>query len=71
MNTKADLLFNGVLPASNMRDYIEPITLVCQRVDREELERVYHIKLPRNPLDPPDAVPHPRQLLTVLNGSIE
>ena len=22
MNTKADLLFNGVLPASNMRDYI-------------------------------------------------
>lgn len=65
MNTKADLLFNGVLPASNMRNYIEPITLVCQRVEREELERVYHIKLPRNPLDPPDAVPHPRQLLTV------
>lgn len=65
MNTKADLLFNGVLPASNMRNYIDPITLVCQRVEREELERVYHIKLPRNPLDPPDAVPHPRQLLTV------
>ena len=65
MNTKADLLFNGVLPASNMRDYIEPIRLVCQRTQREELERVYHIKLPRNPLDPPNAVPHPRQLLHV------
>ena len=65
MNTKADLLFNGVLPASNMRDYIEPIRLVCQRTQREELERVYHIKLPRNPLDPPNAVPHPRQLLQV------
>lgn len=65
MNTKADLLFNGVLPSSNMRDYIEPVRLVCQRVQREELERVYHIKLPRNPLDPPNAVPHPRQLLHV------
>ena len=65
MNTKADLLFNGVLPSSNMRDYIEPVRLVCQRVQREELERVYHIKLPRNPLDPPNAVPHPRQLLQV------
>lgn len=65
MNTKADLLFNGVLPSSNMRDYIEPIRLVCQRIQREELERVYHIRLPRNPLDPPNAVPHPRQLLQV------
>ena len=37
--------------------------LVCQRVAREELERVYHIKLVRHPLDPPNAVPHPRQLL--------
>ena len=63
MNTKADLLFNGILPASNMRDYIGPIRLVCQRVKRSELERVYHIKLLRHPLDPPNAVPHPRQLL--------
>ena len=28
MNTKADLLFNGVLPASNMRDYISTLFLL-------------------------------------------
>lgn len=31
MNTKADLLFNGVLPASNMRDYIS-ILLLSRRL---------------------------------------
>lgn len=39
--------------------------LVCQRIPREQLERVYHITLPRSPEDPPNAAPSPRQLLKV------
>ncbi|KAK8806957.1 hypothetical protein WA158_003716 [Blastocystis sp. Blastoise] len=63
MNTKEDLIFNGILPVSNLRDHISPIRLVCQRIPRSQLELVYHIRLPFNAEDPPNAAPSPRQLL--------
>jgi large subunit GTPase 1 len=47
--TKADMVINGVLPIDHLREYISPITLVCERVPKITLEHVYGLNLPENP----------------------
>nr|WCZ58783.1 large subunit GTPase 1 [Seculamonas ecuadoriensis] len=41
MSTKADLVCNGILPIDRLREPIQPVALVCQRVDRHTLDRFY------------------------------
>ena len=47
MNTKADLICNGILPIDNIkgRDFVAAIEIVCSCIPREELEATYSIKL--------------------------
>lgn len=47
MNTKADLICNGILPIDNIkgRDFVPAIEIVCNCIPRATLEEVYSIKL--------------------------
>ncbi|KAJ3436553.1 large subunit gtpase 1 [Anaeramoeba flamelloides] len=45
--TKHDLVCNGMISIDHLRDYIGPITVVCQRIPREVMELLYGIKLPK------------------------
>ncbi|KAL4221729.1 large subunit GTPase 1 [Mactra antiquata] len=47
VTTKADLVVSGILPIDQMRDYLSPTALLCQRVPRWLLETTYGINLPR------------------------
>jgi large subunit GTPase 1 len=49
VTTAEELVVNGVLPIDQMRDYISPIRLVCQRIPRRILEDIYGIRLPVPP----------------------
>ena len=44
--TREELVVSGVLPIDNMRDYVSPIRLLCQRVHRSTFEAQYGLKLP-------------------------
>eukprot|EP01113_Clastostelium_recurvatum_P042252 TRINITY_DN6835_c1_g1_i2.p1 TRINITY_DN6835_c1_g1~~TRINITY_DN6835_c1_g1_i2.p1 ORF type:complete len:438 (-),score=115.96 TRINITY_DN6835_c1_g1_i2:64-1326(-) len=46
MGTKADMVVNGLLPIDQMRDHIEPIRIVCQRIPKHILEKEYGIVFP-------------------------
>mmetsp|Transcript_14970 Transcript_14970/g.20936 ORF Transcript_14970/g.20936 Transcript_14970/m.20936 type:complete len:646 (-) Transcript_14970:92-2029(-) len=61
MTTKADMICNGLLSIDHMTEYVAPMTLVCHRIARKPLERLYGIVLPKSasPNDPPN----PHQLL--------
>lgn len=65
VSTKADMIVNGILPIDHMRDFVPPVTLVCQYICRNELETTYGILLPR-PTEDEDAArcPTAYELLT-------
>lgn len=54
VSTKADMIVNGILPIDQMRDFVPPVTLVCQTIGRCELEATYGILLPK-PTEDEDA----------------
>ena len=45
-NSKAEMYCSGVLPIQNIREYIQPVSLVLSRVPKHVLETYYKIKLP-------------------------
>nr|CAH8825349.1 unnamed protein product [Trichobilharzia regenti] len=45
--SKADLIVAGILSIDEMRDYLAPIGLVCERIPRDVLEIMYGINLPK------------------------
>ncbi|XP_052284041.1 large subunit GTPase 1 homolog isoform X2 [Dreissena polymorpha] len=60
VTTKADLVVSGILPIDQMRDYIPPSQLLCERLPRWVLETTYGINLPapgegEDPHRPPTA----------------
>jgi large subunit GTPase 1 len=44
-STKAELVVNGILSIDQLRNYIEPVSLVCQRIPRPLLQLTYGIRL--------------------------
>jgi large subunit GTPase 1 len=44
-STRAEMVCNGVLPIDSIKDYISPVDLICQRVEKRVLERLYKIKI--------------------------
>lgn len=65
VSTQADMVVSGVLPIDQMRDFVPPVTLVCENISRSELEATYGILLP-SPTDDEDATrcPTAYELLT-------
>eukprot|EP00455_Lapot_gusevi_P026594 TRINITY_DN2804_c0_g1_i6.p1 TRINITY_DN2804_c0_g1~~TRINITY_DN2804_c0_g1_i6.p1 ORF type:complete len:272 (+),score=64.19 TRINITY_DN2804_c0_g1_i6:32-817(+) len=54
MSSRADLVCNGVLPIDQLKvhDYVAPISLLCQRVSREQLRQCYGLTFPMHkPVD--------------------
>ncbi|CAI8002907.1 Large subunit GTPase 1 homolog [Geodia barretti] len=47
VSTKAEMVVSGILPIDQMRDHTPPVSLVCHRIPRYVLERVYGIRLPQ------------------------
>lgn len=48
VDSKAEMVCNGVLPISQLRDYMSPVTLICNRIKPETFESMYRIHLPRS-----------------------
>lgn len=46
-NSKAEMYCSGVLPIQNIREYIQPVSLVLSRVPKHVIELFYKIKLPK------------------------
>lgn len=46
VNSKAELVVNGILPIDQLQDSESPVELVCHRVGRSALEALYHLNLP-------------------------
>jgi len=68
-NTKAELVVNGILPIDELRDHVGPTTLVCERIPREILEKVYGIKLPLRTFQGKPLPPTSEELLLAYAGS--
>ena len=67
VSTKADMIVSGILPVDQMRDYLPPISLICQHIPRAVLETTYGILLPRprqQDGEDPDRTPTANELLT-------
>ncbi|KAK9467561.1 P-loop containing nucleoside triphosphate hydrolase protein [Lipomyces arxii] len=48
-STQADLVCNGVLPIDQLREYTGPAALVCHRIPKENIEKIYGIKIQVRP----------------------
>lgn len=46
VNSKAELVVNGILPIDQLQDSEPPVELVCHRVGRRALEALYHLNFP-------------------------
>ena len=44
-STRAEMVCNGVLPIDTIKDYISPVDLICERVEKRVLERLYKVKI--------------------------
>lgn len=51
-STRAEMVCNGVLPIDKLKDYISPVDLMCSRIPRVVLEKVYKLHLD---VEQPDA----------------
>eukprot|EP00026_Physarum_polycephalum_P006509 Phypoly_transcript_06553.p1 GENE.Phypoly_transcript_06553~~Phypoly_transcript_06553.p1 ORF type:complete len:552 (+),score=75.03 Phypoly_transcript_06553:68-1723(+) len=64
MGTAADMVCCGLLPIHQMRDFISPVDLVCQRIPRDALESTYGVVLPPpGETEPQDRPPKGDELL--------
>jgi ribosome biogenesis GTPase A len=57
--TREELVVSGVLPIDQMRDYLAPVRLLCQRVPRSTMEAHYGLRLRVDPADPRGAARQP------------
>ncbi|CAD5116265.1 DgyrCDS5172 [Dimorphilus gyrociliatus] len=65
VSTKAEMVICGILPIDQMRDYLAPVSLLCQHIPREVLENTYGIILPKpGEGDDPNRRPTAVELLT-------
>jgi len=46
VSTRAEMVLNGILSIDQLREYSEPVGLVCQLIPRHVLEDTYGIMLP-------------------------
>jgi large subunit GTPase 1 len=46
--SKAEMVCNGVLPIAQMRNFMSPVTLLCNRIAPSTFENMYKIQLPRS-----------------------
>jgi len=44
--SKADLVCNGLLPIDQLRDFVTPVDLICERIPKYHLEELYSVVLP-------------------------
>lgn len=44
-STRAEMVCNGVMPIDKLKDYLGPVDLLCTRVPKIVLEKLYKIKL--------------------------
>lgn len=51
-SSRAEMVCNGVIPVDKIKDYLTPINLLCSRVPKIVLEKIYKIKIE---VDIPDA----------------
>ncbi|XP_062522770.1 large subunit GTPase 1 homolog [Corticium candelabrum] len=64
-STKAEMVCSGILPIDQMRDYVGPISHVCQTIPRHVLERKYGMYIVGPPDgDDPNRPPHALELLS-------
>lgn len=65
VSTKAEMTCNGILPIDQMRDYVPPMSLICQNIPRHVFEATYGIDIikPREDEDP-SRPPTSEELLT-------
>jgi large subunit GTPase 1 len=45
-NSKGEMVCCGVLPIDKIKDFIAPVSLIVNRVNKEMIERIYKLKLP-------------------------
>ncbi|KAF7635255.1 CP-type G domain-containing protein [Meloidogyne graminicola] len=45
--SNSEMILNGILPIAHMQDYYSPISLLCNRIPRNVLQRHYSILLPK------------------------
>eukprot|EP00003_Mantamonas_plastica_P032843 TRINITY_DN912_c0_g1_i8.p1 TRINITY_DN912_c0_g1~~TRINITY_DN912_c0_g1_i8.p1 ORF type:complete len:663 (+),score=274.56 TRINITY_DN912_c0_g1_i8:2545-4533(+) len=64
MANKAEMIVAGVLPIDQMREHYSPVTLLCHRISRYTMERLYGIVFPEPTEDEdPSRPPTARELL--------
>ncbi|EGC37624.1 hypothetical protein DICPUDRAFT_76802 [Dictyostelium purpureum] len=63
--SKADLVCNGLLPIDQLRDFISPVDLICERLPRTHLEEFYSIGIPKpKEHEPQDRAPTAAEFLS-------
>lgn len=45
LSSKADMVCSGILPIDQLRDHTPPVSLVCEHIPRDVLERTYGIEI--------------------------
>lgn len=45
INTKADMVLNGILPIDQLRDHVAPTTVLCDMIPRNIIENTYGINI--------------------------
>ncbi|CAI9542965.1 unnamed protein product [Staurois parvus] len=69
VSTKAEMICSGILPIDQMRDHVQPVSLIAQQIPRYALEAIYGINIirPREDEDQ-DRAPTSEELLCLLMG---
>ncbi|KAM9975246.1 hypothetical protein ACTFIW_000873 [Dictyostelium discoideum] len=63
--SKADLVCNGLLPIDQLRDFISPVDLICERLPRSHLEEIYRVGIPKpQEHEPQDRPPTANEFLS-------
>lgn len=44
-STRAEMVCNGVLPIDNIKDYLSPVDLLCERIPKIVFEKLYGLDL--------------------------
>jgi len=66
LSTRSDMVCDGLLRISEIKDHMGPIKLVCERIPRELLEKTYGIRIPRpGPGEFQNRPPKPEELLSL------
>ncbi|XP_046839425.1 large subunit GTPase 1 homolog isoform X2 [Xenia sp. Carnegie-2017] len=70
VSTKAEMVISGILPIDQLRDHVQPIALVCERIPRYIFETVYGINLNKpEEWEEQERSPYPEELLNAYGES--